>query len=502
MICPECKNRNPIGNKFCRECGAKLSPATALDAEEAAKVSAERTDERVADLLARAFALAEQKRPNEALPLAQEAAELLPGATSAHALLASLYEQTEQHDKAIAAMERVVALNPDSRADQEKLEQMRRGVHVLPARPHTGTNVGPALGGVPRRRALPPWFPVALAGATAVVVVSAGLSLLNRGPAPTAPPPTNRRLVRIDPSAAPGSPNNPNLPAGAFAGANGSPSVPQVAEVTPSPAPLPAATGRTDPFAPANGVAPPAPARGRAFAALPAGGASLPVLPRRSSNGVVAAVPPNRSRQPQRATTTAIVPAPVVPSTTSGGRNERFAVRPPSGSGNFGNGSAAAAPTVSDANTAPVATAGRSDGGSSNGYIRIQVGPPQGAPAAPAAPPPVISPPPVAAPPPPPAPQPDPMLRAQTLQAAGRYAEAVSAYQQALGSNALRGAARGDAYQGMAAAYQRMNSPVQARTAYRQALGAYQAAQGGPDASAARQGIATCRAALEFLGDA
>jgi tetratricopeptide (TPR) repeat protein len=119
MICTECKTSNPVGNKFCRECGVKLSPVSPLAAEEAAAIEAERKQERVAELLAGAFALSDENRPDEALPLAQEAADLLPESSSALVLLASLYERTDQPDLAIATMERVVALNPDSEATRK-----------------------------------------------------------------------------------------------------------------------------------------------------------------------------------------------------------------------------------------------------------------------------------------------------------------------------------------------------------------------------------------------
>jgi tetratricopeptide (TPR) repeat protein len=185
------------------------------------------------------------------------------------------------------------------------------------------------------------------------------------------------------------------------------------------------------------------------------------------------------------------VPAPVV-AATNGGRNERFTVRPPAAGNTPATGSTEASPN--------------NENKAEKGYIRIQVGPPQTI--RPPVPVPAPAPAPASspasdAPAPRPEPRPDPMLRAQSLQAAGRYAEAVSAYQQALGGAAvLRGAGRGDAYQGMAASYQRMGNAAQARLAYQQAMTAYQAALSGPDAAAARQGVATCRAALEVLGDA
>jgi tetratricopeptide (TPR) repeat protein len=203
------------------------------------------------------------------------------------------------------------------------------------------------------------------------------------------------------------------------------------------------------------------------------------------------------------------VPAPVV-AATNGGRNERFTVRPPAAGNTPATGNTSTAGNTAAASNVPAPfgsteTSPNNENKAEKGYIRIQVGPPQTT--RPPVPVPAPAPAPASSPArrtaPRPEPRPDPMLRAQSLQAAGRYAEAVSAYQQALGGAAvLRGAGRGDAYQGMAASYQRMGNAAQARLAYQQAMTAYQAALSGPDAAAARQGVATCRAALEVLGDA
>ena len=475
MICTQCKTRNPIGNKFCRECGTQLTPDSPLAAENTSVVEAEQARERVAGLLASAFALAEQHKPEAALPLAAEAATLLPESTSAHALLASLYEQTEQHDKAIAAMERVVALNPLSKADAEKLERMRRGIRVLPAREREKPGANASK--------WPSWAPLALSGATAALVLGLGFALVNRDNSPRTVAAANPAPITVaarPPEAPPAFPATP-------------------APVAPAllPTPLP---GRNDPFTPTvtggGQTAAPAPRRGAApsNSAAPATLPALPVSPssfpgRSAPRGQAA---PRRGGGGAAATALApaLAPAPVVAG-AAGGRNERITVRPPAPS--------APAPAIADnaARAGNTETNPNNENKADTGYIRIQVGPPQ------SAPPPTVAPAPLATPALAPAPRPDPMLRAQSLQAAGRYAEAVGAYQQALGGAAnLRGAGRGDAYQGMAASYQRMGNAAQARLAYQQAMAAYQAALNGPDAAAARQGVATCRAALEVLGDA
>src|ERR1700677_3913620 len=117
MRCTQCQNRNPIGNKYCRECGARLpDPDNPLAVEEAIRADEERLQERVARLLTDAFALAGQNKTEQAILLAEEAAELMPRSTSAHSLLASLYERAGQKEQAVAALRRVVEMNPLSGA--------------------------------------------------------------------------------------------------------------------------------------------------------------------------------------------------------------------------------------------------------------------------------------------------------------------------------------------------------------------------------------------------
>ncbi len=445
MICPQCKTRNPIGNKFCRECGGKLEVEGALQSEEAARVEEERTRERVATLLAESFALMEQDKPDLALPLAEEAAQLLPDSTSAHALLATLYERTEQKEQAIAAMERVVALNPGSQADQEKLEQIQRGVRM--ASQHS-----PAR----RREKVPVWMPVALAGATCVLVLSIGLTLLKRTTATR-----QSASYQVAVSEGQGAPLSSPLPPADSAAAD-------AARTAAAPAAPSAAAGRDDPFVSTTpGGSPTARASSRpARAPLAAG---VPMLPRPRAGSPAARPPPGRFRTPGGAlpapragrAARSVRPAPVTPgisnSLTSAGVGgaERIVVRPPS----------------------PGATAAPSPPNPS-GYIRIQVGAPPRTASAPATPV-----------------EQDPMLRAQSLQSTGRYADAVTAYQQAL--RTATGTARGDAYQGIALSQQRLGNRDAARNAYRQAIAFYESSGG----AASQQGIAACRAALEVLGD-
>ena len=242
MICANCKNRNPIGNKFCRECGEKLTlPENSLAAEEAARVFDERQAEKCAALLSEAHTLANAKKFAAAIALAEEARIILPESTSAHSLLATLYERTEQEQKAITAMEKVVALNPQSQADLIKLDQLKRGVHILP-RENAVVPEGTRL----QKNADLPWLPLTLAGVVAVSVLGEGLYFLTRPPAKVTP----RPAAVLRPAATP-----------PFSAANPSGVAPQYTKqvpmyggpTVPGPPP-PAAQVRADPFAPVGGM--------------------------------------------------------------------------------------------------------------------------------------------------------------------------------------------------------------------------------------------------------
>jgi hypothetical protein len=216
MICNKCKTRNPIGNKFCKECGVALPlDANPLVLEEANRVEQERKQEQVATLLAQAFTLSETNQVEAALPLVKEAVTLIPNSTAAHSLLATLYERLDDPEKAIYAMKRVVELNPESSADRAKLEMMQRGVHVLPKIVS------------PQKSRTPSLFPLALACTMVALVLTGGIFLTNNvnniiakkePPAgPASPVPPVRMATNITSSANVGSPgmvgapqNNPN----------------------------------------------------------------------------------------------------------------------------------------------------------------------------------------------------------------------------------------------------------------------------------------------------
>ena len=469
MNCPGCRARNPIGNKFCRECGQKIPlEENTLAQEEALKAEAERARERVAQLLTRAFTLSQQGKPAEALPLAEEAAELLPGSTSALTLCSTLYERLGKNDQAIAMMEKVVALNPESAVDVDKLDRLKRGVHLLPARPTVVTTDEADDEG--RRR----WLPIAFAvGAGALVLTVGGIALVKsqgkKDPAPLT-------VQEVVPTPVPALVAGPGaiLP-GAGAPAAAGPLSPPTMEA------------RSDPFAPVGRTpmgATPEPLQNpmRASgprAGRPEGGVSLPnpreVLAREPQGQTVLGVPPV-SLPPAPSGTG--IRNPQLPALGGVQRNpDAIPAGPPTTP--QGQGIPAGRPAGAE----PPAETGGSGGsfirvrehqgsgssGSSGGSGENQTSSRGG----------------------------DPLLRAQSLQVAGRYREAITTYREALSV----GAATGDVQQGIALCHQRLGEKSSARSAYQQAISAFEAqVRAGRSVDLASRGIAACRAALDVLG--
>lgn len=475
MICPNCKARNPIGNKFCRECGEKLVlPEGSLAAEEAARVSAERDAEKYAAILVEAHALSDARKFDEAIVLGEEAALILPKSTSAYSLLATLYERTEQEQKAIAAMETVVALNPASEADKIKLDQLKRGVHVLPR--HV-----PAASDTRLRESAPlPWMPLALAGVVTVSVLIAGLFWLNRSQKNRAIVPTT---VSRPVSAPPVSAANPNgvapeyvAPTPLYGGATVAAPPPPVSQVrpdpfapvggrplspqpTPAPRAVPGTTRRTStppPVAPVTVAPPPVSGTGTGTTPLPPISAGPPSSGPQSGSGSDSSAPGFGSggRLP--------VAPPQQPPANGGGGNNNSPFPPGSPTGSINRGAGSGGGNAGSYIHISVGGAGSGSGNSSRPAASTQ----------------------------------SPLSRARAFQQAGQYNEAIGAYRQAIAS----GSAAGSAYQNIAQCYESLGEPGGARSAYRDAIRAYETSGKGSPSGSALRGIASCKAALEVLG--
>ena len=86
--------------------------------------------ERLTRLLDMAFWHNQAGNTDAAIKASEAALVINSRSTTAHSLLGSLYEKKGLDELAIEHFEAVLSLNPDSPADSQKLDQLRRGVHV------------------------------------------------------------------------------------------------------------------------------------------------------------------------------------------------------------------------------------------------------------------------------------------------------------------------------------------------------------------------------------
>lgn len=154
MFCRECGAGISPDSKFCKECGAKLGglgivKTMALTVQDLEPVAGDVNQERLAKLLDMAFWHNDAGNLDAAIKACEAALVINPASTTAHSLLSTLYEKKGDDERAIDHLEAVLEINPDSIADQTKLDQLKRGVHVKAIQPPTGYRwLPPALTGL------------------------------------------------------------------------------------------------------------------------------------------------------------------------------------------------------------------------------------------------------------------------------------------------------------------------------------------------------------------
>jgi len=474
MLCPNCKTRNPIGFKFCHECGAPMAaPVGELAVEEALQAETERRHQHAAALLAGALELREQRQYPEAIPLAEEASEIMPDSASAFTLLASLYERTGDHERAILAMERVVAINPESVEDKVRLERMKDGI-VLPEEP----------------RRNPIWsqlLPVGAAAGVAATIFAIGYPILNGSFNTKAAAKTTIIETTGQTQETIGAPEIPVPTPGAMS--------------SPTYAPLPTES-RPDPFTPLvqKAYSDPSPTADTAAPRLPSTKTERSqVRERERESAPRDAGSRDTSNNP---TINRRVPPATIPAQNNGGDNKNSDSSDLTGNGlpglgsvgnsvngsnstgdassNFGAGGRLRVGPPTGNSTAGNAGSGNdtpaSSQNSGDSYIRIQVKPPSEQTRVTA-----------------PSQRSDDsdtrpgesaMARGRRLYRSGKYREAIAAYREAGGA---------EAQQGIATSQRALGDNEGARGAYREAARLYEA-QGNS------AGAQTCRAALEALG--
>lgn len=154
MFCRECGAGLSPDSKFCKECGAKVATTVnvksmTLTVQDLEPVVGDVNQERLTKLLDMAFWHSDAGNLDAAVKAAEAALVINPASTTAHSLLSTLYERKGDDVRAIEHLEAVLEINPDSIADQTKLDQLQRGIHVKAIQPPVGYRwIPPALSGV------------------------------------------------------------------------------------------------------------------------------------------------------------------------------------------------------------------------------------------------------------------------------------------------------------------------------------------------------------------
>lgn len=179
MICSACGVVNSADSKFCKECGRQMgadSFPTFIPTRTVAEAPPEERDAHVRRLLEMAFWHSDAGNDGAALKAAQSALSLDPQCVSALSLLGCIYERTGEPEQAIEAFERIVEINPASTADVDKLDALRRGIHMHAVpQPPSYRWIPPAMVGFVTRY---PSAPMVAGLAGAFVVVFLGLLVM------------------------------------------------------------------------------------------------------------------------------------------------------------------------------------------------------------------------------------------------------------------------------------------------------------------------------------
>ncbi len=130
IICNNCGRSNTGDSRFCNECGQRLTadvlPAF-IPSVHAVQTPEDRKDQ-LRRLMETAFWHSDAGHNDAAIVACRAALAIDAECVSALSLLGSLFEKEGDVPMAIEAFERVVAINPDSVADAEKLDMLKGGI--------------------------------------------------------------------------------------------------------------------------------------------------------------------------------------------------------------------------------------------------------------------------------------------------------------------------------------------------------------------------------------
>jgi tetratricopeptide (TPR) repeat protein len=154
MKCPRCGITNGKTNRFCRGCGLKLEGLTQQEPKSTTAAEPVKDEVALGEQLYEVWQIYSQGDLDTALTRVQTILQQAPDSSSAHSLLALIYERKaedllrqgkvdEARDmlkSAVAEYEKIIDLNPDSVADREKLAALRMKLAVpegapIPAAP-------------------------------------------------------------------------------------------------------------------------------------------------------------------------------------------------------------------------------------------------------------------------------------------------------------------------------------------------------------------------------
>lgn len=124
VACPKCALNNTIDSAFCRKCGYALPHDLVAESQEKLK-----------ELVNKGMTSFNDGNTEEAMGIAEHAVMANPAYPEGHALKGMVHERRSEYAQALDCFETVVALNPDSTIDKIKLNQLRNAFAQRTAEP-------------------------------------------------------------------------------------------------------------------------------------------------------------------------------------------------------------------------------------------------------------------------------------------------------------------------------------------------------------------------------
>ena len=124
VACPKCALNNTIDSAFCRKCGYALPQDLVAESQEKLK-----------DLVNKGMSSFNEGNTEEAMGIAEHAVMANPAYPEGHALKGMVHERRSEYAQALDCFETVVSLNPDSTIDKIKLNQLRNAFAQRTAEP-------------------------------------------------------------------------------------------------------------------------------------------------------------------------------------------------------------------------------------------------------------------------------------------------------------------------------------------------------------------------------